>query len=118
MRLQSIWKMAAAGALAVTMMAPAVLKAQGDTVLKPADTQKLLPASVFYRGQTATTQVRNSGGVKFADGFYVLAAMVDNSGYASDLRSNVVDIPQRAVAAPTRRRGADAPARPCLFASN
>jgi hypothetical protein len=41
----------------------------GDTVLKPADMQKLLPASVYYKGQSATTQLRNSGGVKFADGY-------------------------------------------------
>lgn len=87
MRLQSIWKMAAAGALAVTMMAPAVVKAQGDTVLKPADTQKLLPASVFYRAQSATTQLRNSGGVKFSDGYYVLTTLVDTSGYSSDVSS-------------------------------
>jgi len=42
---------------------------------------------VFYRGQSAPTQLRNSGGVKFADGFYVLATLVDTSGYSSDLQS-------------------------------
>ena len=54
-------------------------------VLKPADTQKLLPASVYYKGQSATTQLRNSGGVKFADGSYVLTTLVDTSGYAADV---------------------------------
>jgi hypothetical protein len=89
MRITKILKFAAASALAVTMMAPSLLKAQaaGDTVLKPADTQKLLPASVFYRGQTATTQLRNSGGVKFADGYFVLATMVDTSGYSTNVSS-------------------------------
>ena len=89
MRFTRIMKFAAASALAVTMFAPGLLRAQaaGDTVLKPADTQKLLPASVFYRGQTATTQLRNSGGVKFADGFYVLATMVDTSGYSSGVQA-------------------------------
>jgi hypothetical protein len=88
MRLQAIWKMAAAGALAVTIMAAPAVKAQaGDTVLKAADAQKMLPASVFYRAQSATTQLRNSGGVKFADGYYVLATMVDTSGYSSDVAS-------------------------------
>jgi hypothetical protein len=47
--------------------------------------QKLLPASVYYKGQSATTQLRNSGGVKFADGFFVLATMVDTSGYSTDV---------------------------------
>jgi|ERR1035437_3384867 hypothetical protein len=89
MRLQSIWKLAAAGMLAVTMLAPGTMKAQagGDTVLKPADTQKLLPASVFYRGQSAPTELRNAWGVKFADGYYMLATPVETSGYASDVSS-------------------------------
>ena len=70
MRLQAVGKMVAAGALAVAMMAaPGRAMAQGgDTVLKPADVQKLLPAAVYYKGQSAPTQLRNSGGVKFADG--------------------------------------------------
>jgi hypothetical protein len=82
-------KMAAAGVMAVTMMtAPGAMKAQsGDTVLKPADMQKLLPASVYYKGQSATTQLRNSGGVKFADGFFVLATLVDTSGYSTDVQA-------------------------------
>jgi hypothetical protein len=84
-----ILKMAAAGALAVTIMAaPAAMKAQaGDTVLKPADTQKLLPASVYYRGQQAPTELRNSGGVKFADGFFVLSTLVDTSGYSTGVQA-------------------------------
>jgi hypothetical protein len=55
------------------------------TVLSAAEATRLLPASVFFRGQSATTQLRNSGGVKFADGMMVLAMMVDTSGYSSDV---------------------------------
>lgn len=89
MRLATILKMMAVGLVGAAVMAATVsVKAQGgDTILKPADTQKLLPANVFYRGQSATTQLRNSGGVKFADGFYVLATLVDTSGYSTDLQS-------------------------------
>jgi hypothetical protein len=64
-------------------VAPAALRAQdGATVLKPAALEKLIPATVFYRGQTATTQLRNSGGVRFSDGYLVLASLVDTSGYS------------------------------------
>jgi hypothetical protein len=89
MRLKGILKMAGAGALAVAMMAvPGTMKAQGsDQVLKPAETQKLLPTSVFYRGQQAPTQLRNSGGVKFADGFFVLSTLVDTSGYSTGIQA-------------------------------
>jgi hypothetical protein len=61
----------------------AAQEAGGDTVLSVAEATKLLPASVFFRGQSATTQLRNSGGVKFGDGQYVLATLVDTSGYSS-----------------------------------
>ena len=57
----------------------------GDTVLSAAEMSKLLPASVYFKGQSATTQVRNSGGVKFADGMYMLAVLVDTSGYSSEV---------------------------------
>jgi hypothetical protein len=89
MRLPGILKMMAAGAMAAAILsAPLAARSQGgDTVLKSADAQKLLPASVYYKGQSATTQLRNSGGVKFADGFYVLSTLVDTSGYSTDIQS-------------------------------
>ena len=89
MRLKAICKVAAIGMAAVAMFAaPGSIAAQGtDTVLKPADMQKLLPAAVYYRGQAATTQLRNSGGVKFADGYFVLATLVDTSGYSTSIAS-------------------------------
>jgi len=64
----------------------AAKQAGGDTVLTAADTTKLLPDSVWFKGQSATTQKRNSGGVKFADGMFVLATLVDTSGYSSDVQ--------------------------------
>jgi len=87
MRFSTILKMAAVTmAAAVTMTVPASAKAQaGDTVLKQADMEKLMPASVYYKGQSATTQLRNSGGVKFADGTYLLTTMVDTSGYSTGI---------------------------------
>jgi hypothetical protein len=75
----------AAGFLAalVAVTSISALAQGGATVLKPAEMEKLIPDSVFYRGQSATTQKRNSGGIKFADRFYVLATMVDTSGYST-----------------------------------
>ena len=42
-----------------------------------------MPATVFFRGQAANVQARNSGGVKLPDGMFVLCALVDTSGYSS-----------------------------------
>lgn len=80
----SKWAGAATLALAV-LVSPLHSIAQGNSILKPEDTHKLLPASVYYKAQSAPTQLRNSGGVKFADGYYLLATMVDTSGYSSDV---------------------------------
>jgi hypothetical protein len=58
-----------------------------DVVLKASDiTPKIFPETVFFRGQSAPVQMRNTGGVHFADDFYVLGGMVDNSGYSSGIR--------------------------------
>jgi len=62
-------------------------KPDRDTVLKAADiTAKLFPETVFFRGQSAPVQMRNTAGVHFSDERYVLAGMVDNSGYSTGIR--------------------------------
>lgn len=47
---------------------------------------KLFPDKVFFKSQVAPAQARNSAGVRFSDGNLTLAALVDNSGYASGIR--------------------------------
>jgi len=65
----------------------ALPKPDRDTVLKAADiTAKLFPETVFFRGQSAPVQMRNTAGVHFSDERYVLAGMVDNSGYSTSIR--------------------------------
>lgn len=87
MRFQGMTRFAGALALAVAVVAAPMgsLAQGGDTILKPSDTQKLLPASVYYKAQSAPTQLRNSTGIKFSDGYYLLSTMVDTSGYSSDV---------------------------------
>lgn len=58
-----------------------------ESALKASEiTGKVFPAQVFFRGQVAPVQMRNTGGIHFADDAYVLAGLVDSSGYASDIR--------------------------------
>jgi hypothetical protein len=65
----------------------ALPKPDKDTVLKASDIKaKLFPESVFFRGQTAPAQMRNTAGIHFSDDFYVLAGLVDNSGYSTGIR--------------------------------
>lgn len=67
---------------------PAAAKPAAATpgVLAPGAVQQLMPPAVFFSGQTAATQLRNSGGMRFPDGKLVLAGMVDTGGYSSALR--------------------------------
>lgn len=58
-----------------------------DTVLKASDiTPKLFPEHVFFRGQVAPAQLRNTGGVHFPDDLFVLAGLVDSSGYSTAIK--------------------------------
>ncbi len=55
-------------------------------ILTPQDVGSLMPHSVFFRGQTANVQLRNTFGLRLADGAIVLAGLVDNSGYATGIQ--------------------------------
>jgi hypothetical protein len=58
-----------------------------EVVLKAADiSPKIFPERVFFRGQSAPVQYRNSAGVHFADDLYVLAGLVDSSGYSTGIK--------------------------------
>lgn len=58
-----------------------------DAILPAAEVgTKLLPEKVFFRGQIAPAQARNSGGVRYGDGFLVFAGLVDSSGYSTGIK--------------------------------
>jgi len=65
----------------------AAAPAANEAALKASDiTGKIFPDQVFFRGQVAPVQMRNTGGIRFGDDFYVLAGLVDNSGYSTSIR--------------------------------
>lgn len=55
-------------------------------VLSAAELQALIPPTVYFSGQVATVQLRNSGGVRGAKGKLTMFVMVDSGGYSSGLR--------------------------------
>ena len=75
--------------VAISPAAAASSPADGkEAILKASDiTAKIFPEQVFFRGQTAPVQMRNTGGVRFADGMFVLTGLVDNSGYSTAIRA-------------------------------
>jgi len=54
-------------------------------VLGVDDLKRVVPASYFFRGQSASVQLRNAAGFRVADGKLVLVGLVDTSGYSSDV---------------------------------
>jgi hypothetical protein len=71
----------------VSMAQTAAAKPAQDNLLKASEiTPALFPDKVFFRGKTAAAQLRNAGGVHFADGMFFLASLVDNSGYSTAIK--------------------------------
>ncbi len=56
------------------------------TILHAPEASKVLPDAVYYAGKSANTQLRNSAGIRYANGHYVLAVLVDTTGYSSTIQ--------------------------------
>jgi hypothetical protein len=54
-------------------------------VLGVEDVKRVVPTSYFFRGQSASVQLRNSTGFRGSEGKLVLTGLVDTSGYSSDV---------------------------------
>jgi hypothetical protein len=57
-----------------------------NSVLSALEAAKIMPTSVFFKGQSASIQGRNSGGVRFGDKSLMLVTLVDTSGYSSQVQ--------------------------------
>jgi hypothetical protein len=83
-------------AIAVPALYAASQSAPADKTAAPTGTEtkilaapeaaKLLPSTVFFRGQSAPIQARNSSGVQFTKDSLLLAALVDTAGYSSSVQ--------------------------------
>jgi hypothetical protein len=66
---------------------PGLVAAQNSvTVLEGAELAKVVPPGFYFQGQSAPTQMRNSAAARFGSDRYVVAGMVDTSGYSADIR--------------------------------
>ena len=69
------------------LLAASMMSATEPTagVLGAEDLKKVVPPSYFFRGQSASVQLRNSAGFHASGGKLVLAGLVDTSGYSTDV---------------------------------
>ena len=70
--------------------APAAAAASA-ALLSAEELQKIIPASVFFRGQSSTVQYRNAGGIRFPGGELLFAVKVDTGGYSTSIQERYQD---------------------------
>jgi hypothetical protein len=71
--------------LIAVLSCAALAQSKPAGVVPGGELKSVVPSSYFYRGQSASVQLRNSAAVRTKDGKYALAGLVDTSGYAADV---------------------------------
>ena len=66
----------AAFVLSLIVSAAAQNAPSAPTVVPSSDLKKVVPDSYFFRGLSATTQLRNSSAIHYPDDFYVIVGLV------------------------------------------
>jgi hypothetical protein len=76
-RFKSMWLMAVVAILCLQA---------GAQILSGDALKKVVPTTYFFAGQSAPVQTRNSVALKTAGGHFVLAGLVDTSGYSTAIQ--------------------------------
>jgi hypothetical protein len=67
---------------------PVIAAVQGTVaVLAGAELNKVVPTAFYFKGQSAPTQMRNAVAARSGSDRYVVAGMVDTSGYSTEVRA-------------------------------
>jgi hypothetical protein len=67
---------------------PLAVRAQDAvTVLTGAELTRIVPPGFYFQGLSASTQMRNAAAARLGNKRYVIAGLVDTSGYAADVRA-------------------------------
>ena len=67
---------------------PNVVAAQDRAViLAGAELSRVVPPGFYFQGLSAPTQMRNSAAARWEKNRHVIAALIDTSGYSSDVRA-------------------------------
>src|SRR5690242_4278857 len=72
--------------LLIGVMASVVVAQEPAVVLSGTELTRVVPTSFYFEGQSAPTQMRNSAAARFGQKRYVIAGLVDTSGYSSGVR--------------------------------
>ncbi len=76
--------------VALLVVAGAVAAQDGPTILTGTELTRVVPPGFYFQGLSAPTQMRNSAAARFGRDRYVIAGLVDTSGYSTDVRAKYV----------------------------
>jgi NurA-like 5'-3' nuclease len=72
---------------AVSRAVSLAVSQESATVLTTADLSRVVPTGFYFQGRSAPTQMRNAAAARWGNNRYVIAGIVDTSGYAADVRA-------------------------------
>ena len=75
-------------ALLLLLLLPAAALAQvWPRILEGAELERVVPPGFYFEGQSAATQMRNAAAAQLGPKRFVMAGLVDTSGYSSDVQA-------------------------------
>ena len=77
-------------ALVLFVIAVSAAAQESATVLTGPALTRVVPTGFYFQGLSAPTQMRNAAAARFGTSRFVIAGLVDTSGYSADVREKYV----------------------------
>ncbi len=77
-------------ALVLFVMSTSATAQDGATILTGTQLTRVVPTGFYFQGLSAPTQMRNAAAARFGTDRFVIAGLVDTSGYSADVREKYV----------------------------
>ncbi len=77
-------------ALALLITASSATAQERATILTGNELTRIVPTGFYFQGLSAPTQMRNAAAARFGTSRFVIAGLVDTSGYSADVREKYV----------------------------
>ena len=77
-------------AIALFLICVSVVAQERATVLAGTELTRVVPTGFYFQGLSAPTQMRNAAAARFGTARFVIAGLVDTSGYSTDVRAKYV----------------------------
>src|SRR5215207_10963765 len=88
LKLRSALRPALPAAALLLLLTPAAALAQSwPRILEGAELERVVPQGFYFEGQSGGTQMRNAAAAQLGPRRFVLAGLVDTSGYSSDVQA-------------------------------